>query len=81
MTVIETMAMLGIIADYYPEMKITERTAESWQMLIHKIKKEDMWKYVQQYVSENNRPPHVSDLKQLWQGDPSAVACDDKVGE
>jgi len=81
LTLVETMAMLGIIMDYYPEMKITERTAPSWQLLIHKIKKEDMWKYVQQYVSENKFPPHVSDLKQLWQGDPSAIPCDDKVGE
>jgi len=80
-TLNDTISMLEIITDFYPEMKMTEKTPERWQMLIHKIKKEDMWRYVQQYVSESNRPPHISDFKQMWQGDPSAVACNDKVGE
>jgi len=81
MTLNETSAMFEIITEYYPEMKITERTVPSWQLMIHKIKKEDMWRYVQAYVSESKFPPHVSDLKMMWQGDPSAVACNDKVGE
>jgi len=73
--------MLDALTDYYPEMTITETTATSWQKMLIRVKKQDMDKYVHRYVSENKWPPHVSDLKQMWQADPSADPCDDKEGE
>jgi len=81
MTLQETAEMLGVFSDYYPEMVIKETTAINWQKMLTRVKKQDMDKYIHRYVSENKWPPHVSDLKQMWQADPSANPCDDKEGE
>lgn len=81
MTIQETAEMFSDFLDYYPEMVVSEKIVRSWQKMLTRVKKQDMDKYVHRYVSENKWPPHVSDLKQMWQADPSADPCDDKEGE
>ena len=81
MTLLETVEMLNVFSDYFPEMVIKESTATNWQKMLTRVKKKDMDKYIRTYVSSSKWPPHISDLKTMWQMDAGAEPCDDTEGK
>ena len=64
----EVSEVLEYLLEYYPEMKITEKTVFAWQEIIYFMRQEEVYKVLREHIKESSFPPKIADIYKRWHG-------------
>jgi len=64
----EVLEMFEYLLEFYPSMVFKEKTAEAWQSIIYFMRKEEVYKCLQEHIKESSFPPKVADIYRRWHG-------------